>query len=183
MSDDDGTQINLIRTVALEEIETLREARKLLSEQHSQSYRWLLASLLAINSGAIVATLNSNAIDPTCKVQAGGVFACGIIFTMLNAYAGQKLNATLIPHIQKRIGYWLGVAEDGNLDQEQDEALVRDTRKTLRRRHLPEFFGWLSALCFLVGLGFLGGSLIKEPQAASFSVNKLASTEATADDH
>lgn len=160
-AEEEARQRSLVRAVAREEITTLIESRQLLMEQHSHSFRWLMASLLVINSGAVVASLNSDAIEPVTKVTAGAIFAVGISLALMVAYSSQKLTNFVTPVVQERIGYWLGVLEDGELDQEADEELAGKARKVLRFRFVPEFFGWLSLVAFFLGLAVIAATLLE----------------------
>jgi hypothetical protein len=118
-----------------------------------------MASLLAINGGAAVACLNSDSIDGITKVRAGYAFAIGISFALMVAYSGQKLASLMIPVIQERLGYWLGVLEDGELDQDDLVPLAAKAKRILRFRFVSETFGWLSLLAFLAGLWIIGSEL------------------------
>jgi len=159
MEEEEARHRNLVRSVAREEISTLVESRQLLSEQHSHAFRWLMASLLVINSGAAVAVLNSDAIQALTKVRAGFAFATGITLALMVAYSAQKLANFVVPVIQERIGYWLAVLEDGELDEEALKPIVTKGVRVLRFRFIPEMFGFLSLFAFFVGLGIIGSAL------------------------
>ena len=176
-SEEDHSMIEpeLIRSVAREEIATLIEGRRSLTEQHLQSFRWLVASLLAINSGAIIAVLNLANLVGAVKVQASSLFTLGVILSLMVAYSSQKLCNFLIPTLQEKIGYWLGVVQDGELCPEADKEISSKAQKILKFKWVPECFGWLALAAFIGGLAIIGNAISDEETKLPIEIGEGAS--------
>jgi len=63
--------------------------------------------------------------------------------------------ASLMP-IQRQIGYWMTVSEDGIRDVEFEEKLAKELKRSVLIARLGQIFGWVSAVGFFGGL-FLAG--------------------------
>lgn len=152
----------LSRAAALREISTLDDMRRLLLEQHSHSYKWITASLLAINGGAAVTILGQENLDPIWKVIAGGCFAIGILLALSVAVASQKINILALVPIQRQIGYWLTVSVDGHRLDDLECSLQNELRASAKFAWIVPGLGWLSALTFVLGLSAIAFPLLNQ---------------------
>lgn len=133
------------------EILHLTESRQTILEKHSHSFKWLTASLLAINGAAGAATINS-AISPIWKVAAGSAFSFGVILALLVAVLAQKVSMKSLPPIQRQIGYWIGVIHDGTRLEDFESTLTGEMKEATKWGWTIPVAGWVSGLFFAAGL-------------------------------
>jgi hypothetical protein len=148
----DESERNWTKAAALEEIDNLKSIRATAWDEHTHSFRWLMASLLAINGGACLALLNNSDVDLKFRIIASGIFIFGILMALLVAVFGQhSIQRTLGP-LQKQIGYWMTVASDGErlaaYETELNDELLGSAKIGIASR----VSGWLSAGAFLCGV-------------------------------
>ena len=146
------------------EIAHLTEIRQMILEQHSHSFKWLTASLLAINGAAAVATLNTDSIPPVWKVLSGSAFAIGVLCALLVAVLAQKISIKSLVPIQRQIGYWIGVIHDGTRLEEFEAKLGSEMKETMRWGWAIPATGWVSGLFFFAGLGIIAAGLLNDPE-------------------
>jgi hypothetical protein len=140
-------------------IESLKGGRGLIYNQHSESFKWIMGSLLAINSGGAFAVMNNSNITYGGKFWPSVFFVIGILLLIMVAYAAQKLSARVINVIHRQIGFWLCVLEDGVIPPNLNEVEERDRAEAQRFQWIVPAIGWLSALAFVAGVLSLGSAL------------------------
>lgn len=139
------------RKAALEEIELLKVLRSTAWDEHTHSFRWLMASLLGINGAACLGILNLSIIPFDHKLIAGGSFFVGILTALLVAVFGQHSVQKSLAPLQKQVGYWMTVAHDGERNEELESTLNDELKASARVGLGGRFAGWISALSFVVG--------------------------------
>lgn len=144
------------RKGALEEITSLKEIRAASWEQHSHSYKWLTASLLAVNGGACLAVLGQADMSVEYKLFAAGCFVGGIVLAMLVAVLAQRTITSSLAPLQRQVGYWMTVVHDGVRDQDFEQTLVEETKNAVRLSIFGQVVGWASAAAFLGGITAAG---------------------------
>lgn len=147
----DKSESDWLRQAAAEEIENLKLIRATVWDEHTHSYRWLMASLLAINAGACLA-IADNAGWGSYRVIAGAAFAVGIFAALLVAVVGQRANQKSLEPLQKIIGYWISVVDDGERDEQLENKLNDELNASIRIGHASRLVGWISAFAFAVGV-------------------------------
>ena len=165
MTELDNSNRDLLREAAKVEIAALNESRKLILEQHSHSFKWLMASLLAINGGASIAVLNAESISAHTKVLSGAFFAIGIFSALLVAVASQKISIKSLLPIQSQIGYWISVSRDGERVESTEGKLQGEMKAAIKLAWTAPLFGWISALLFVCGLGVIAMGLLNVKEA------------------
>ena len=164
----DDPEIAGLREAARAEIEFLGELRRNSFEQHTHSFRWLTASLLAINGGAAIAILNSTILSPFSLVTSGACFTGGILSAlMVGVLAQRSIMASLIP-IQTQIGYWIGVVSDGTRDEVKEQSFINDTAHAVRSAKIGQVAGWISAVLFVSGLGFVAVDILNPVKVSPY---------------
>lgn len=147
--------IKLLKGAALEEKRVLDEIRQNLWSEHAQLFRWLTASLLAINSAAAFAILSAESLSPITKLISGGLFCLGILCSLLVGVLAQRSTQRVMPKIQEMVGYWIAVSIDGKRDEALEKVLLDQLQeKDLARVSMA--FGWLSAILFAGGVVCVG---------------------------
>lgn len=171
----DDSEKDWNRKGALEEIESLKLIRSTAWDEHSHSYRWLMASLLAINGGACLSIYANTEISHPIRLIACGSFIIGIIAALLVAVFGQRsIRKSLVP-LQKQIGYWMKVVGDGLRDEEIEADLAKELGASAKTGLASRIAGWVSALGFMAGVISVGFGI--EPVSDMSANTKEASAE------
>lgn len=160
------------REGAKEEIENLKNMRATAWDEHTHSFRWIMATLSAINGGACAAILNQDGMGISSKLLASGLFVGGLLMALLVAVFGQhSVQSCLLP-LQRQIGYRMTVASDG----ERDEAIERDLNNELKISARigmgSRVSGWLAAIFFISGVVVAGFGLSATEHALTKQVAK-----------
>jgi hypothetical protein len=148
-----------LRKAALEEVDNLKAIRAISWEQHSHSFKWLMASLLVLNGGASLAILSAENLPIDHRLWAGCAFVIGIVFALLVAVMGQRAIQSSFEPIQRYIGYWFTVAEDGERDEQAEANLAKELQGIKWKAKTSQGAGWLSAISFVVGVVVAGSGL------------------------
>lgn len=152
----DSMPSTMLQRVALEEIENLKAIRATSWDEHTHSFRWLMASLLGINGAGCLSVISQSEIYYTFRLFAGAAFVLGIFLALLVAVFGQASIRRSLGPIQKQIGYWISVADDGL----RVEAIENDLREEFANSANigvgSRIVGWGSAILFLLGVAVAG---------------------------
>jgi hypothetical protein len=156
----DGSTQEWNKLGAVEEIENLKSIRATAWDEHTHSFRWLMATLLAINGGACLAVLNQDQMDLEHKLAAAGLFILGLLMALLVAVFGQHSVQKTLGPLQKQIGYWMTVVDDGDRDEAIENELNAELKASARIGFAARVSGWLAAMAFIVGVVVAGYGLI-----------------------
>jgi hypothetical protein len=160
------------REAAKEEIENLKNVRATAWDEHTHSFRWIMATLSAINGGACVAILNQDGMNISSKLLASGLFVGGLLMALLVAVFGQhSVQRCLLP-LQRQIGYWMTVASDGERDEAFETELNEELKTSARIGMGGRVSGWLAAICFISGVVVAGFGLSATEHALTKQVVK-----------
>ncbi|QUT07081.1 hypothetical protein KFK14_06565 [Sphingobium phenoxybenzoativorans] len=165
----DATDINpdIIRRVGELELASATHSRTVLLEAHQDAYKWLLASLLAINSAGIFTLLSFQLISIRARVIIAILFYLGIMAALLSSYLSQRANRALIGPLGELMGYWITVAHDGELLPEAFEAINQKIQSAVQQARPTQVAGWASAVFFSLGVISVGIMLIYSPLPSS----------------
>ena len=155
------SEIENYKEGAKAEIAFLNETRQMVLEQHSHSFKWITASLLAINGAAAISILNTDKLIVYWKIYSGIFFCIGILLALLVAVSAQKISLKGLIPIQRQIGYWISVSYDGERVEAVETELNKEFAAAMRFSWLVPALGWLSALMFVVGLGVSAKGLLQ----------------------
>lgn len=155
------------RASASEEITNLKLIREFVWEEHTQSYRWLMASLLALNGGACLTIFDTDLVPLEAKFFSCGLFVVGTVCALLVAMLGQRSNQASFAPLQQQIGYWMTVERDGERDEEFEAELAARLKKGTRIGLFARSAGWLSGLAFVTGVMVAGFSMVPPKQPPS----------------
>lgn len=156
MSDQFVLKPALVRRIAETEIANLLESKRALLEQHSASFRWLTASLLAVNGGGIVALVGQLNMPRVYVAGSGFLFFLGIIMALLCAWFSQRANRAMLNPVAEFLGFWLSVAHEGELDLEALKTMEHKMAKATKVARPTQISGWLSAIAFSMGVLLAG---------------------------
>jgi len=173
MSENLDVSEEIARRLAEHSIETLKSTYSFAIQQHADSFKWITASLLAINSGGAFAVLNFEKLDLVSKKVSGLFFLVGILLSMLVAVAAQKLTIRALPILNHQIGFWISVLEDGKIPANLEEIESANAKKVIRFQWIVPMIGWLSAACFVAGMASIGLNLHSEKSPSSAGRNAV----------
>ncbi|MFN3473115.1 MAG: hypothetical protein ACK4ZW_03620 [Blastomonas sp.] len=148
------------KLAASEEIANLRLIRERVWEEHSQSYRWLMASLLALHAGACLSIFGSDEIAKEIKLFGCGAFVIGMVLALTVAMFGQRSNQASLAPVQQQIGYWMTVVRDGERDDNFEVELADTLRKSSKIGVVARVAGWLSGVAFVSGVIISGYAMV-----------------------
>jgi hypothetical protein len=157
--DSENVDPQLWRRAAEGELTSATHSRNVLLEAHQDAYKWLLASLLAINGAGMLAVFNAAGLNASGKITAAVFFYLGIISALLSTYLSQRAHRLMIGPLGEAMGYWISVAHDGEHVPEIWEAINTKIQRAVRRSWPIQAAGWVSAVCFSAGLLAVGMNL------------------------
>ena len=140
-----------IRRLAQHELQNATESRRTILEEHSSAFRWLLASLLAINGGGIVVSKELFAAAPLASVISDGFFVLGIMCALLTAWFSQRANRAMIQPLSEMVAFWIACIETNDFDPEVFKEASASMAPALKKARPTQLCGWVSASAFLIG--------------------------------
>ncbi|MCR2832684.1 hypothetical protein [Parerythrobacter lacustris] len=136
--------------------ERLGEIRRVLVDEHSASYRWIMASLLAVNSGGVFAVIGTDIAKVAMGLSAAA-FWFGILLAFVTAWLGQVQTRKFIQANSKLEEYWAIVAVTGQVDLDKG-AKLEEARSAIDST-IPRWTGIGSFVAFSIGFLLVGISL------------------------
>ena len=143
-------------------IATLLESKTSAIDEQAAMARWLIASLLAINSGGLIYLANAKInMNYYCAVAAVA-FIAGILFAMLNAYLIQVIAMRMIAPLDDTISYWTIISDPRHEDADRLTELSEQYQRAGKYGWTAPVAGWLSVLAFVVGVLSTGHALMQQ---------------------
>ncbi len=145
---------NLQREVAI-------DTKRLTISEMSHASRWIMASMLAINSGGLIAAISK--VDDFEIWSASSVitFYLGVMTALMMGWAQVSMNQKLLPIHSKLIIFWETATLDGQLGNVKDLENIRDEMLATGKKGLfANSLGKWAFFLFSLGLLCLGVSLI-----------------------
>ena len=161
----DGIQAAYVRQAAKAEIQTLDEFRVATLAQHTEMFKWITASLLAINGAAAVAMIGADAINAVHKICAGANFVVGVFLAINIGVAAQLVSARGLKPLQELKGYWIAVEIDGERIEDLENTLHDNLRKSMRWSWIVPALGWVSGIFFAVGLAVVAHGILENERS------------------
>ncbi len=153
-------QMDVVRRLAAFELERTSDSRRALIEEHSAAFRWLIASLLAVNGGAVLSTKELIINGNDTALFAAGSFVMGVLSALLAGWLSQKANRSLLKPLAESSSFWIEVIETGDLNERRLSKILEDTEIAVRSAWPTQLSGWLSAFGFLIGMVLFGVALV-----------------------
>lgn len=158
--DEDDQDRALMRRVAEVELSNSFAAQARLLDENSAAFRWLLASLLAVNGGSALAVLTAEKISGKAMILGGGAFSSGVFFALLLAFFTMKSAERMVAPLGAFGGFWLAAIESGEIDLDELARKKLEMQKQLKpTKRASNFCGWASATCFVAGVVMIGLNL------------------------
>ncbi len=143
--------IAVLKACARIEADSLTDGVKLVLEQHSSAFKWLNASLLAVNGGGAIAVLAAANLSNSTKLYACTGFFFGILFALLSARLSQSTAIRAVLPFKNQIFYWTRVSITGEQYTDREAELRQEAVKAQRWAFIGQACGWLSATAFMTG--------------------------------
>ncbi|GGB88112.1 hypothetical protein GCM10011494_03020 [Novosphingobium endophyticum] len=158
--DGDDQERALIRRVAEVEFSNSLALQARLLDENGATFRWLLASLLAVNGGSAVAILTAEKISGKAMILGGGAFSIGVFFALLLAFFTMKSTERMVAPLGTLSGFWLAAIESGDIDLKALAKAKLKMQKQLKpTKCASNFCGWASAMFFIAGVVAIGFNL------------------------
>lgn len=133
----------------------LRQMRATTAEQG----KWLLSSLLAVNSAGAFAAFQIEAGE-ALQAWALGAFVVGIIAALLSGHLGIRAGLRLAGPMGENLGYWRAVQINGFRIRDTETAFMAFPGSALQTARGPYAFGYLSLISFIIGCGLAMSQVI-----------------------
>lgn len=154
-----------VRRIAQHELENATESRRTLIEEHSAAFRWLLASLLAVNGGGVLVLKDLLRFSLANAVIAASFFLGGIMFALLTGWFSQRANRAMIQPLSEMIAFWITCAETNEFDEGTFKQVSETLTPALKKARPTQICGWLSAMSFLAGSSIMLLSAYEAPSS------------------
>lgn len=152
----DEQNLEQLRAVAAHVTEQAVEGRRHLLEEHSASFRWLMASLMAINGAGLISVKDMTFAEARYALAAAASFFFGIVCALLIAYFGQNSNQKMVDPLSRIALYWRSVAISGELDEKIQKELDLRMSEATKHSKWPARVGFASLGFFTLGLASIG---------------------------
>lgn len=153
----------LNRSYAADMAEDQRATIASIRESTVSISKWILTTLLAINSGGLVG-LSQLAIAGQAKVCAAMFFIAGILITLFSAHLSVRAGLAMSLPAGEAQGYWRTVRHLGYRDRDMELAQAGAANIALQASKWPYRLGYSSIACFVVGLACVGYGLLTAAQ-------------------
>jgi uncharacterized membrane protein YqaE (UPF0057 family) len=145
----------LVRSLAHQRVTQLHEIWKMHLDEHFHLFRWMVATLMLANSGGAISIFGAPGIETWLRVSAGGVFALGVIASIIHALRSQTANEDKMKRLQRRIAQWLEVEQSGGFEGDLETTMVQEMDEMFTWPIALHLFGWLPGLMFAAGVGLV----------------------------
>ena len=167
MSEVDTTWDAQVKAIAANEVSSCISAKQTIIEEHSASFKWLMASMLAINAGGLLKVGELESVSPAHQLTAAVAFLIGILAALAIAWLGQIAGRKMIEPLAQAIAFWTMTSATGEFDEEEHNQVIANIQKSLKFGTRSRWAGWLSVLAFTTGIvAVLTGNIDPAPNAA-----------------
>lgn len=144
-------------------IETLIQSKQVAVEEQGSMARWLIASLLAVNSGGLFFVAGHKFPLGSWGLLGASAFIFGILMAMLNAYLIQVLAMKAIAPLDAAIAYWTIIVDPIQENLDHLNELSKQRHDAAKWSNSAPIAGWISVSAFLIGVIAVGGLLSSSP--------------------
>ena len=158
-------KLEAVRSLADFEAASAVESRSKLIDEHKSAFRWIVASLFALNGGGILSMFGRDSLAFESIFPAFWIFFGGIVSTFFTVIVAQMSDRLMIARMHQWGLYWSTVRVIGRRDSE-NESHIREGIDTAekwgrRSRYLAMF-----AMVWFV-LGVLGVVVLRQKSEIS----------------
>lgn len=159
------------RRLAIWQRETAIATKKIAIDEMSHASRWIMASVLAINSGGLIATLGK--VDSITSWASGAVisFYLGVWLALTMGWKSIKSNQKMLNPHSKVIAFWEMAAVDGNMNEEEHKRIMTESLSQIVNIKPHSHYGQWSFFLFSIGVICLAFSLSIEKENSYKSIS------------
>ena len=146
---------NANKKLATSELASADEAYRQLRDANTTSFRWLMASYLAINSGGLFVLKDTELHSLNFYIVSGISFYIGILAALASGWIDKSIsrkNSFLYARLKR---FWEIVCETGDYNEEEHNSIISFMRK-LRSPNNSRYAGYLSFIAFSIGIFSIG---------------------------
>lgn len=150
---DDAVSKEAIKHVSEVNFAAILEMRNLLSDESSASSRWIMATLITLNAGAMFGLSNVIPLSQSTRLVCVLMLSAGIFFAVMLGYATILAVQSLSKPINDLADAWMTSMLREYIDL--DELLTLETllvKKAKPWKILTHIAGWLSLLLFFAAI-------------------------------
>lgn len=155
----DTDEIEKNKQLARMQREIAISTKKIAMDEMSHASRWIMASVLAVNSGGLIACLSKLDGLSVAKIAAVSAFYFGLTLAVVAGWSLIRTNQKSLPFHSRMIAVWEMGAIDGNIDHEEIGQAARQFFEFAKKESgLADKLNKLSFVAFSVGLVLFGVS-------------------------
>ena len=148
----DEMRLHAIEALADFEAEAAVESRSKLIDQHHSAFRWIIASLFALNGGAILSIFGKGELGIGSTYLAFWVFFGGIVATFLTVVTAQISDRLMIARMHGWGLYWKVVGVTGIRDEEQESQIKAGISSAEKWGRFARLLALFAMIWFVLGV-------------------------------
>ena len=148
----DETRSDAIEALADFEAAAAVESRSKLIDEHHSAFRWIIASLFALNGGAILTIFGKEELGIGSTFLAFWVFFGGIVATFLTVITAQISDRLMIARMHGWGLYWTVVRVTGVRDEEQESQIKAGISSAERWGRFARLLAVFAMIWFVFGV-------------------------------
>jgi len=144
-------QQDLVRKSAEYQAALATESHLRLIDEHKAAFRWIVASLFALNGGAILSILSRSGTSLVYAMPSFGAFFAGIVTTFVCVVFAQISDKMMIGQMHRSGLYWTSVSVIGERDPESETQISRGVKSSELVGKFSRFLAIFAMIFFLLG--------------------------------
>ena len=152
MMSDTKDRIESVKRLAEFEVSAAVESRGKLIDEHHSAFRWVVASLFALNGGAILSILNKDELGIITILPAFWVFFAGILSTFFTVILAQISDRMMIARLHQWGLYWTSVGSTGVRDEAREVSIEDGISKAESWGQKARIFAAFAMIWFVFGV-------------------------------
>jgi hypothetical protein len=146
------------------ERETAIATKRMSMDEIAISFRWIMASLLAINSAGLAVAINGANLFDAWRILALAFLVLGVVFSLQVGWSLLAAHSLMLKPMGDLVVFWTMAAIDGQIDFDEHKDLAKSAASAAPKYHMPRNFAYLSLLAFAVGVTCVGISATTSPK-------------------
>lgn len=160
----DPDRLARVKAIAAAEVASFTTAKQTILEEHSASFKWLMASMLAINSCGLIKVSDLNSLQAMHQLAASIAFLVGILAALAIAWLGQIASRRMIEPLALAIAFWTITSATGEFDEEEHSEIIAKIQASVKSGNRSRWAGWLSTIAFSAGVILILTGAIEQPR-------------------
>ena len=149
------------------ERETAIATKKISSDEIAITFRWIMASLLAINSAGLAASISIIKNFDYWQLSSTAFFVVGVLLSLKVGWSLLDGHSFLLKPTGDLIVFWTMAAIDGKIDVDEFRTLAEKANSSIPKYGEPRKFARLSLLAFVMAVICVAVSHTSPPQKKS----------------